>query len=68
MSARVGNVLHELRQYIHPHVKHVVTQTIEHSSLQDQSNDPQEIHIRRQAVRIQSGNQPDYVTALLPSE
>ena len=68
MRARIGNVLHELQQYIHPHLKHVITQTLEQGALQDESGDPQEAHIQRQAVRIQRGDELDYVTALLPKK
>jgi hypothetical protein len=66
MKARMGNILHELRQYVHPHVKHVVTQSIEHDAHQDEASDPQAVHIHRQAVRIQRGEELDHVTALLP--
>jgi hypothetical protein len=68
MSPRIGNVLHQLQQFTHPHVKHVITQTLEHDSLQNESSDPQEAHIQRQAVQIQRGEQLDYVTALRPED
>jgi hypothetical protein len=68
MRAKIGNVLHQLLAYCHPHVKHVITQTIDQSNLQDESDglDPQQMHIRSQAVRIQRGECVDQVTALLP--
>ena len=68
MSARIGNVFHQLRAYVHPHVKHVITQTLEHDALQDESGDPQQVHIQGQAVRIQRGEQLGQVTALLPND
>ena len=62
----MGNVLHQLRVYLHPHVKHVVTQTLEKDAVQETDNsDPQKTHIRGQAVRIQRGERVDQVTALL---
>jgi hypothetical protein len=68
MTARIGNVLHQLRAYVHPHVKHVITQTLEHHALEGEPEhaDPQLIHLESQAVRIQRGEQVDHVTALLP--
>jgi hypothetical protein len=66
MSAKVGNVLHQLRAYVHPHVKHVITQTLEQDAVQETGHaDPQKTHIRGQAVRIQRGERVDQVTALL---
>jgi hypothetical protein len=67
MGARIGNVLHQLRAYVHPHVKHVITQTLEQADLQNESGeaDPQKIHIQHQALRIQRGEHLDCVTALL---
>jgi hypothetical protein len=67
MNPRIGNVLHQLRAYVHPHVKHVITQTLEHDALQEEPGDPQQLHIKSQAVRIQRGEQLDQVTALLPN-
>ena len=69
MRGSLGNAFHQLRAYVHPHVKHVITQTLE----QEQSGDPEEqndalFHLHRQAVRIQRGEQVDQITALLPGE
>jgi hypothetical protein len=68
MSVRIGNVLHQLRGYVQPHVKYVITQTYEHHALEGESDDSdaQSVHIKSQAVRIQRGEQLDRVTALLP--
>jgi hypothetical protein len=68
MTARIGNVLHQLRSYVHPHVKHLITQTLEHHAPEGESDgsDPQMDRIKSQAVRIQRGDPVDHVTALLP--
>ena len=49
-----------------PHMKHVITQTFQQTYAEDFGDqcDPQ-LHIRRQAVRIQRGDDVDQVTALL---
>jgi hypothetical protein len=67
MRGSAGNAFHQLRAYVHPHVKHVITQTLE----QEQSGDPEDhndsvVHLRRQAVKIQRGEEVDRITALLP--
>jgi hypothetical protein len=66
MADSLGNAFHRLRAYAHPHVKHVVTQVLEQSDEDDFVGSGQSLHIRRQAVRIQRGEQVDRVTALLP--
>ena len=68
MSARLGNVLHQLRAYAHPHIKHAITQTLDQTTAENEAgnSDPQKIHILGQAIRIQRGELLDEVTALLP--
>ena len=68
----VGNALHQLRAYIHPHVKHVITQTIrqadEEAPLDPDDQDSTAVNIHRQAVKIQRGDQVDQIMALLRNE
>jgi hypothetical protein len=66
MSRRTGNVLHQLRAYVHPHLKHVITQTVEHDAVHIETADPQQAHILIQAAKIQKGEELNQVTALLP--
>ena len=66
MADSLGNAFHGLRAYVHPHVKHVITQTLEQGDEADFVGSEQSLHIHRQAVRIQRGEQVDQVTALLP--
>ncbi len=73
MRGSLGNAFHQLRAYVHPHVKHVITQTLEQEQSGDHSGDPKEhnnpvAHPRRQAVRIQRGEEVNQITALLPGE
>lgn len=65
-----GNALHQLRAYVHPHVKHVIVQIQKQTVIEDNSLDHQDpvAHLRRQAVRIQKGEQVDRITALVPDE
>ena len=67
MAGSRGNALHQLQAFVHPHVKHVITQTFRAEDVED-SGDPDGsyIHIWRQAIRIQRGEQIDQITALLP--
>lgn len=54
-----------------PHVKHVITQTLQQAEESDFENlDENEsfVHLRHQAVRFQRGEQVDEITALLPRE
>jgi hypothetical protein len=66
-----GNALHRMFAFIHPHVKHVVTASLDVTADKDDleasspPNDPI-IHLRRQAVRISQGEQVDGITAFLP--
>jgi hypothetical protein len=71
MRGSVGNAFHQLRAYVHPHVKHVITQTLEQEQSGEHPEDPKDdpfTHLRRQAVRIQRGEEVHQVTALLPGE
>lgn len=68
-----GNALHRMFAFIHPHVKHVVTASMDvaadevDGAASRLTNDPI-IHLRRQAMRISHGEPVDCVTALLPDE
>jgi hypothetical protein len=66
-----GNALHRMFAFIHPHVKHVVTASLDVTADKDDlgasssPNDPV-IHLRRQAVKISHGEEVDRITAFLP--
>jgi hypothetical protein len=66
MTDRIGNALHRLQACIQPHLKHIITQSIDLTVLHEESVDPQEAHILSQAIRIQRGDELDGVTALIP--
>jgi len=69
MADSLGNAFHRLRAYAHPHVKHVITQTLQQNDEADFENLGQNewfVHLHRQAVKIQRGEQVDQITALLP--
>jgi hypothetical protein len=62
-----GNALHQLQAFVHPHVKHVITQTFQTEGVEDLGDrDESYIHMWRQAIRIQRGEQVDEIAALLP--
>jgi hypothetical protein len=65
-----GNALHQLRAYVHPHVKHAIVQMQKQEVIDDNSLDHQDAvaHLHRQAVRIQKGEEVDRITALVPDE
>jgi len=65
-----GNALHQLRAYVHPHVKHAIVQMQKQEVIEDNSPDHEDAvaHLQRQAVRIQKGEQVDGITALVPDE
>ena len=65
-----GNSVHQLRAYVHPHVKHAIVQMQKQEVIEDNSLDHQDpvAHLHRQAVRIQKGEQVDGITALVPDE
>jgi hypothetical protein len=67
MAGSHGNALHQLQAFVHPHVKHVITQTFRAEDVEE-SDDPDGsyIHMWRQAIGIQRGEQMDRITALLP--
>ena len=50
-----GNAFHQLQECLHPHVKHCVTQVMDRVQVEEDSSfaDDSQVHIRRQAVRIQ---------------
>ncbi len=69
MADSLGNALHRLRAYAHPHVKHVITQTLQETGegdLESSDQDESFVHLRRQAVRIQRGEEVSEITALQP--
>lgn len=65
-----GNALHQLRAYVHPHVKHAIVQMQRQEVIENDSPDHHDpvAHLHRQAVRIQKGEQVDQITALAPDE
>jgi hypothetical protein len=68
MADSLGNAFHRLRAYVHPHVKHVITQTLEQVDEADFVGSEQNesfVHLHRQAVEIQRREQVDQITALL---
>lgn len=65
-----GNALHKMFGFIHPHVKHVVTASLDVKADDADAGgarlaDDPGTHIRRQAERISQGKPVDCVTALL---
>jgi hypothetical protein len=66
MARTLGNALHQLQAFVQPHIKHVITQTFEQADeedLGDKSNTA--VHLLRQAIRIQRGDEVELITALL---
>lgn len=71
MADSQGNAFHRLRAYVHPHVKHVITQTLQQAGegeVERMDENDSFVHLRRQAVRIQRGEQVNEITALQPKE
>jgi hypothetical protein len=67
MARTLGNALHQLQAFVQPHVQHVITQTFEQADeefLGDKSDTA--VHLLRQAIRIQRGDEVDQISALLP--
>jgi hypothetical protein len=67
MARTIGNALHQLQAFVQPHVKHVITQRFEQTEeefLGDRSDTV--VHLLRQAIRIQRGDEVDQISALLP--
>jgi hypothetical protein len=67
VARRFGNALHQLQAFVQPHVKHVITQTFEQADEEfpgDKSDTA--LHLLRQAIRIQRGDEVDKISALLP--
>jgi hypothetical protein len=56
MADSLGNAFHRLRAYAHPHAKHVITQTLEQGDGADFVGSEQNVHIHRQAMKIQRGD------------
>jgi hypothetical protein len=65
-----GNALHQLRAYVHPHVKHAIAQMQKQEVGKDNSLDHQDpvAHLYGQAIRIQKGEEVDRITALVADE
>ena len=66
MAKTLGNALHQLQALVQPHVKHVITQTFEQADEEDlggKSNTA--VHLLRQVIRIQRGDEVEQITALL---
>jgi hypothetical protein len=69
MADSLGNALHRLRAFTHPHVKHVITQTLQETGegvFESSDQGESYIHLRRQAVKIQRGEEVIEITALQP--
>jgi hypothetical protein len=67
MAGSRGNALHQLQAFVHPHVKHVITQTFRAEDVEDLGGrDESYTHMWRQAIRIQRGEEVDQIAALLP--
>jgi hypothetical protein len=67
MARTLGNALHQLQAFVQPQIRYVITQTFEQADeefLGDKSDTA--IHLLRQAIRIQRGDDVDQVSALLP--
>ena len=67
MARTIGNALHQLQAFVQPHVQQVITQTFEQADegfLGDKSDTA--VHLLRQAIRIQHGDEVDQISALLP--
>jgi hypothetical protein len=65
-----GNALHQLRAYVHPHVKHAIVQMQKQEVIENNPHDQHDpvAHLHSQAIRIQEGEQVDRITALVPDE
>ncbi len=67
MARTLGNALHQLQAFVQPHVKYALTETFEQADeefLGDKSDTT--VHLLRQAIRIQRGDEVDQISALLP--
>jgi hypothetical protein len=66
MARTLGNALHQLQAFVQPHVKHVITQTFEQADEEDLGDKSETaVHMLRQAIRIQRGDEVDRISALL---
>jgi hypothetical protein len=67
MAGYRGNALHQLQAFMHPHVKHVITETFRAEEVEDLGDrDESYVHMWRQAIKIQRGEEVDQIAALLP--
>jgi hypothetical protein len=69
MARTIGNALHQLQAFVQAHVKHVITQTFEQADEEftgDKSDTA--VHLLRQAIKIQRGDEVEQLSALLPKE
>jgi hypothetical protein len=66
-----GNALHNIFDFLHPHVRHAITTSVDVAADEDEleaaplPKDPK-IHLRRQALKISQGKPVDRITTLLP--
>jgi hypothetical protein len=66
VARTIGNALHQLQAFVQPHVKHVITQTFERADEEDLGDKSDTtIHLLRQAIRIQRGDEVGQISALL---
>jgi hypothetical protein len=69
MTRTLGNALHQLQAFVQPHVKHVITQTFERADEEDHGDKSDTaVHLLRQAIRIQRGDEVNEITALLSDD
>jgi hypothetical protein len=67
MADSRGNPLHQLQAFVHPRVKHVITQSFRAEDVEDLGDrDESYVYMWRQAIRIQRGDEVDQIAALLP--
>ena len=67
VARTIGNALHQLQAFVQPHVKYALTETFEQAEeecLGDKSDTA--VHLLRQAIRIQRGDEVEQISALLP--
>jgi hypothetical protein len=68
-----GNTLHSMFACAHPHVKHVVTCSVEQATDAQESELPGPLdgsfpHLRSQAAKISQGKKVDRIIALRPDK
>jgi hypothetical protein len=65
MADSLGNAFHRLRAYVHPHVKHVITQTLEQANESDFWGSEQGEHMsssRENPARRTGGSDNSFTT------